>query len=60
MAWVIARLSAFLHSNVPDLQSIEIDDLRFSIDKKAVIIEFKTFGFHITMSEIKEGRYKAS
>ncbi|MED4730915.1 hypothetical protein P9597_22805 [Aneurinibacillus migulanus] len=54
------RLSAYLHSDVPDLQSIEIDDLRFSIDKEVMISEFKTLGFHITLSEIKEGRYKAS
>lgn len=47
-------------TDVPDLQHIEMDDLRIRIDKAAMINEFKTLGFHTILSEIKEGRYRAS
>ncbi|MED0726595.1 5'-3' exonuclease H3TH domain-containing protein, partial [Aneurinibacillus aneurinilyticus] len=46
--------------DVPDLQHLQLDDLRIKIDKAAMIKEFTALGFHTILSEIKEGRYRTS
>ncbi len=57
---VLSKKLVRIVTDVPDLQHLQLDDLRIKIDKAAMIKEFKTLGFHTILSEIKEGRYRTS
>jgi 5'-3' exonuclease len=47
-------------TDVPELQSTQMDELTLRIDKAAMIGEFQRLGFKTILNEIAEGKYKAS